>query len=135
MSQIENSTKQIVTHMTSKLEEFALAQGEKLDALATLQQTSFTRISTAIETLNQRQATKQQGDNNYFDSILQILQSIQSAQQSASKRTRSPTTNIDPLPDHKKPASTRDSSLDLDSMEVSSSCPPSQPPDRPPDQK
>ena len=65
------------------------------------------------------QATEQQGINHRFESIMHILQSIQSSQHSASKRTRGPTTNIDPLPDHKKPASTPDPSLDLDPIKVS----------------
>ena len=76
MSQIENSTKQIVNHMTSKLEEFALPQGQKLDALATLQHNSFTNFTEVIANLNHTQATEQQSNNKHFDSFLHILQSI-----------------------------------------------------------
>ena len=135
MSQIENSTKQIVNHMTSKLEEFALAQGEKLDALATLQKNSFTGFSTVIANLNQTQATEQQSNNKRFDTFLHIIWGIQYAQQSASKHTQSPTTDIAPLPDQKKAMSAQYLSLDFDSMDVSSPHPPSPPQDRPPDRK
>ena len=120
MSKIENSTKQIGNAMTDKLEEFALQQGKKLGSLATEQTNCFTGFTAVIADLNQMQIIEQQGINDRFESIMNVLQTIQTSQQSASKLTWSPTTDIDPLPDHKKPASTRDSSLDFDPMDVSS---------------
>ena len=64
------------------------------------------------------QTTEQKGINARFESIMNVLQTIQTSQKSSNKRTRSPTTEIDPLPNHKKPAFTCNSPLDLDSMDV-----------------
>ena len=82
MSQIKNSTKQIVNNMTSKLEAFALQQGETLESLATEQHKYFTSFSAVIATLNQTQATtEQQGINDRFESMMHILHIIKLAQQ------------------------------------------------------
>ena len=133
MSQIENSTNMMFDGLTAKLEAFTYDQSEKLDILASTHQTNFDGFASLIDKLNHNQQQDQQNNNERFDSILLLLQQIQSNQQTASKRTRSPTTDLDLLPDYKKPASTRPSSDNLD-MDTSPSSPDSAPPD-PPDRK
>ena len=133
MSQIKNSTNMMFDGLTAKLEAFTYDQSEKLDILASTHQTNFDGFGSLIDKLNHNQQQDQQNNNERFDSILLLLQQIQSNQQTASKRTRSPTTDLDLLPDYKKPASTRPSSDNLD-MDTSPSSPDSAPPD-PPDRK
>ena len=100
MSQIENSTNLMIDGLTPKLEAFTFDQSEKLDALATTHQTSFTVFASLIDNLNQHQKIEEQNNNERFDNNLLLLHQIQSDQQTASKHTRSPTTELDLLPDY-----------------------------------
>ena len=50
ISQIENTTKCIVSDMTEKLQRFTLQQGEKLETLATKQTESFNTITEVFQT-------------------------------------------------------------------------------------
>ena len=83
-----------------------MKQGEKLELLATKQNESFNTMTDVLSNFQHTQAIKQQGTNTRFESIMNVLQSIQTPQQSPIKLTQSPTTDTDQRsPDHKKPAS------------------------------
>ena len=99
MSQIENSTNMMINGLTAKLEAFTFDQSEKLDILTSTHQASFDSFASLIDKLNHHQHQDQQNNNKRFDSILLLLQQIQLDQQTASKRNRSPTTELNLLPD------------------------------------